>query len=251
MPRAREDGDSFAKSQFIDTLADTQMEPANIAVNAGVADLKVLYHNGKVALPVTVTIQTSTNLHRGVHMSRLVQAASQRESRSIVRWLKGICATVNETQPGAFVTCRLEMPYSDRFIPITIRTTRNGAITYELVAKGMTACPCSRKMIGVGHMQRAEILMTLASRKELDITETIRMMDECFSAVPKENMKRVEEAKKILEAQENPRFAEDLVRECVKRFPNALYVKARCFESIHDHDALATWSRNNGWSPAL
>jgi GTP cyclohydrolase FolE2 len=251
MPRSREHVDSLAKSQFIDTLADTQMEPANLAVNAGVADLRVLYHNGKVALPVSVTIQTSTNLHRGVHMSRLVQAASRRESRSIEKWLKGICASVNDTQPGAFVTCRFEMPYSDRFIPVAIRTTRSGAITYQLVAKGMTACPCSKKMIGVGHMQRAEIVMTLKSRKELDMVETIRMMDECFSAVPKEKMKRVDEAKKILEAQDNPRFAEDLVRECVKRFPNSLHVQARCFESIHDHDALATWSRNNGWLPAL
>jgi len=30
---------------------------------------------------------------------------------------------------------------------------RFGAI--QVHAKGMTACPCSKKMIGVGHMQRA------------------------------------------------------------------------------------------------
>jgi len=227
------------------------MEPANLAVNSGVADLKVLYHNGKVTLPVSLTIQTTTALHRGVHMSRLVHAAGQYESASIERWLKRICALVNDTQPGSFATCKFEMPYADRFIPITIRTTQNGGITYQLTAKGLTACPCSKRMIGVGHMQRAEILMTLKSRKELDMVETIRTMDSCFSAVPKENMKRVEEAKKILEAQDNPRFAEDLVRECVKRFPRALHVQARCFESIHAHDVVATWSKNDGWAPAL
>ncbi len=55
----------------------------------------------------------------------------------------------------------------------------------------------------------------------------------------------------ILEAQANPKFAEDLVRECVKRFPNALHVSTRCFESIHAHDAFATWSAKPGWIPAF
>ncbi len=70
-------------SDFIDTYADTQNEPAALAIDAGVSDLKVLYHDGKVALPVHLTIQTSTGLHRGVHMSRLVHAASSHDSPDI------------------------------------------------------------------------------------------------------------------------------------------------------------------------
>jgi GTP cyclohydrolase FolE2 len=69
--------------------------------------------------------------------------------------------------------------------------------------------------------------------------------------MPTEKMKRIEEAKKILEAQENGRFAEDLVRECAKRFPNSLYISSRCYESIHAHDAIATWSKKAGWAPLL
>ena len=115
----------------------------------------------------------------------------------------------------------------------------------------MTACPCSKKMIGVGHMQRAEISLVLRSRKAIDSLLAIGLINECFSAAPKEEMKRVEEAKKILEAQANPKFAEDLVRECVSRFPDAEYVNARCFESIHLHDAVATWSARPGWMPVI
>jgi len=115
----------------------------------------------------------------------------------------------------------------------------------------MTACPCSKKMIGVGHMQRAELTLITKSVKPLDAPATVAKISECFSATPREEMKRVEEAKKILEAQENPRFAEDLVRECVRRFPNALYVGGRCFESIHAHDAVASWSARPGWTPAV
>lgn len=235
--------------QFIDVLADTQIEPAEVVVDAGVSDLKVLYHSGNVAMPVSLTIQTSTGAHRGVHMSRLVHAASTRQGDGIESWLKAICADVNRTQPGARISCAFEIPYADQFIPVVIKTSEKGAIRYQFTAKGMTACPCSKRMIGIGHMQRAEITMVLERRTPLDSNSAIEKLGECFSAIPTERMKRVEEARKILEAQANARFAEDLVRECIKRFPNALYVKARCFESIHAHDAIATWAKNARAAP--
>src|SRR2546428_2591427 len=75
--------EALRPSHFIDILSDTQNEPAAVAIDAGVSDLKVLYHDGKVALPVQLSIQTSTGLHRGVHMSRLVQAASAHDSQDV------------------------------------------------------------------------------------------------------------------------------------------------------------------------
>jgi GTP cyclohydrolase FolE2 len=241
--------EALRPSQYVDALTDTQNEPAALAIDAGVSDLKVLYHDGKVALPVNLSIQTSTGLHRGVHMSRLVQAASSHDSPDIVTWLRRICRDVNATQPGSSVTCAFEFPYADQFIPVAIKTSQAGSVQYRFTAKGMTACPCSKKMIGVGHMQRAEIVMMVKARKPLDMLKLIDKVEECFSAVPTEKMKRSEEAKKILEAQDHARFAEDLVRECARRFPNADYIRARCFESIHAHDAIATWSKRTGWVP--
>jgi GTP cyclohydrolase FolE2 len=236
-------------SQYINTLTDTQNEPAAVAIDAGVSDLQVLYHDGKVALPVHLAIQTSTGLHRGVHMSRLVHAALSHGPQEIVSWLRRICKDVNATQPGASVTCSFELPYADQFIPVSIKTSQAGSINYRLTAKGMTACPCSKKMIGVGHMQRAEIVMMVKARKPIDMLRLVEKMEECFSAMPTEKMKRIEEAKKILEAQDHARFAEDLVRECARRFPNAIHIRGRCFESIHAHDAIATWSKKSGWVP--
>jgi len=183
-------------------------------------------------------------------MSRLVRAANRR-SRNIEEWLRSISREVNRSQPGTRVTGRFEMPFADHFVNVAISTTQTGAATYQLTANGMTACPCSKKMIGVGHMQRAEINLILKSNDPLDLARASGKLEECFSAVPKEELKRIEEAKKILEAQENPKFAEDLVRECMKRFPTALFISGRCFESIHAHDAIATWSRKPGWLPAL
>jgi GTP cyclohydrolase FolE2 len=239
------------RTPYIDTSADVQQEPSSIAVNAGVANLRVIYSSGNLSIPVSLNIQTSTGLHRGVHMSRLVHAASGRKSRSVEGWLRQICAEVNRTQPGTEVTCSLELPYADQLAKVEIHATERGATTYRFAVQGITACPCSKKMTGIGHMQRAELTMIIRSQGALDASALIGRMEECFSALPVEEMKRIDEARKILEAQDNPRFAEDLVRECVKRFPNALFVAGRCFESIHAHDAFATWSARPGWMPVF
>jgi len=237
--------------EYIDATADVQSESSRFPVDAGISNLRVLYTSGKLSMPVQLSIQTSTGFHRGVHMSRLVKAANARKAEGMEEWLRWIAGEVNKTQPGSTVTCTYELPYEDRFARVTIRTTERGAPTYRFAVDGMTACPCSRKMIGIGHMQRAELALVLKGRKALDPMQVVERISECFSASPKEELKRLEEAKKILEAQANPRFAEDLVRECVGRFPNALFVTARCFESIHLHDAVATWSARPGWAPIL
>ena len=236
---------------IIDATADVQSEVSRVPVDAGVAKLKVLSSVGNIRMPVELSIQTSTGFHRGVHMSRLVKAANGRKARGMEEWLRWICGEVNRTQPGSSVTATFDLPYEDQFAKVTMRATQRGAITYMFVVEGMTACPCSKKMIGIGHMQRAQMSVVLRSGKPLDSMEVVGRIAECFSATPREHMKRLEEAKKILEAQANPRFAEDLVRECVRRFPNALFVGGRCFESIHAHDAVATWSSKPGWMPVL
>ena len=236
---------------LIDATADVQSEPSKLVVDAGVANLRVLGVSGNLTMPVELTVQTSTGLHRGVHMSRLVKAANARRAKGMEQWLRWICAEVNRTQPGSSVAATFELPYGDQFAEVTMRATQRGAVTYRYVVDGMTACPCSKKMIGIGHMQRAEITLVLKSEKVLDSMKVVERVTECFSAMPKEHMKRLEEAKKILEAQANPRFAEDLVRECVSRFPKALFISGKCFESIHAHDALATWSAKPGWMPVV
>ena len=251
MRQAKDHSEQIASTQFLDPLADIQSEVSEVAVDAGVDNLRVLYHDGQTSIPVTLEILTSTGPHRGVHMSRLVHASSSKEGTGIEGWLRAVCREVNKSQPGTRVTCRFELPYDDQFVPVAIRASEKGLLRYEFTAMGMTACPCSRRMIGIGHMQRAELKLVVDSKGRVDMMETISKLDQCFSAVPTEKMKRVEEAKKILEAQENGRFAEDLVRECAKRFPDSLYIRSRCFESIHAHDAVATWSKRPGWAPLV
>ena len=247
----RRQGRAADALDYIDATADVQAETSQLPVDAGIANFRVIGSSGSFSMPVELSIKTSTGLHRGVHMSRLVKAANSRKPRGVEQWLRWICKEVNQTQPGSSVTASFELPYDDQFAKVTMRATQRGSVTYRYVVDGMTACPCSKKMIGIGHMQRARLTVFLKSDKPLNSMSVLGRITECFSAFPIEYMKRLDEAKKILEAQANPKFAEDIVRECVNRFPNALFISGRCFESIHSHDAVASWSARPGWMPVL
>ncbi|MFQ6011316.1 MAG: GTP cyclohydrolase, FolE2/MptA family, partial [Nitrososphaerales archaeon] len=110
---------------------------------------------------------------------------------------------------------------------------------------GITACPCSKEITGIGHMQRSRLRIEVTSNNTLNFEEVALKMSECFSAEPVEFLKRADEAEKILEAQANPKFVEDIVRDCLERFPTASKIEARSWESIHAHDAVAIWRKED------
>jgi GTP cyclohydrolase FolE2 len=224
-------------------VPDVQMQAADLLVVAGIADLRMLFYAPRWTLPIWLSVLTGTNGHRGVHMSRLVRAANRHAHGEYLELaLRRICAEVNRTQPGTRVRCELEYPFRDQFMPIHIELAESGAINYTFERTGMTACPCSKAIAGVGHMQRTTLQLRLTSDEIVDFEEVALRLDECFSASPVQMLKRTEEAVKVQEAQANPRFVEDVVRECVRRFPEAEQVMARALESIHAHDAVAIWS---------
>ena len=74
-------GDGSADAlDIIDATADVQSESSRMPVDAGIAKLRVLSRAGSISMPVELSVQTSTGLHRGVHMSRLVKAANGRKA---------------------------------------------------------------------------------------------------------------------------------------------------------------------------
>ncbi len=223
--------------------ADVQSEYSRTDVRAGVTGLKMMLRVGRYVLPADFTVTTLTHHSRGVHMSRLVRAAQDHsDSAHVEDALKGIVRQANSTQKGASATVRFNYPFKDIFIPVEIGLQKN-VFTYVLKSPGITACPCSKKMAGVGHMQRAWLTVALNSRTFVDIEEQAVKMLSCFSAETTAMMKRAEEAMKVVESQKNPRFVEDVVRDAARKFPEAFYVEARSEESIHMHDAVAVVDR--------
>lgn len=227
----------------LDLEADVQSEYSRTDVRAGVTGLKMMLRVGRYVLPADLTVTTMTHHTRGVHMSRLVKAAQDHsDSAHVEDALKGIVREANSTQKGASASVRFNYPFKDIFIPVEIRLQKS-VFTYLLKSPGITACPCSKKLAGVGHMQRAWLTVALNSRTFVDVEEQAVRMLSCFSAETTAMMKRAEEAVKVVESQRNPMFVEDVVREAARKFPEAFYVEARSEESIHMHDAFAVVDR--------
>ncbi len=222
---------------------EVQDEPADFKVNAGVSGLKTIYRCGGLVFPITLSVTVPTE-RRGVHMSRLVGAVlNNTQGRNIEDALRAMCREVNATQQGCRVKCEFNYPVGDQFMETSVELEESGPIEYSFKKYGVAACPCSKRLCGIGHTQRAYISVQLKSEKIVDFLQVAARIDSCFSATLSEQLKRDEEAKKITEAQIRPRFVEDLVRECIKNFPDADRVEARSFESIHAHDAISYWTR--------
>jgi GTP cyclohydrolase FolE2 len=223
---------------------EVQDQPADNTVEAGITGLNTIYKCGSLAFPISLTVTVPTK-RRGVHMSRLVGAVLKNtEGRNIEDALRAICREVDSTQDGCKVKCEFEYPIGDQFMGVSVQIKGAGAIRYSFRKLGITACPCSKEMCGIGHMQRSSLRVEVQSDNVIDFIEVASKLDSCFSATLSEQLKRNEEASKILAAQEKPRFVEDLVRACLKLFPSADFIEARSQESIHAHDAMAFWRRD-------
>jgi GTP cyclohydrolase FolE2 len=231
----------------LDSLPDVQMQTADVDVRAGVRGFSTVFTGSRWALPVKLSIMVDTKNSRGVHMSRLISATQNRMKGDYIETaLTAICKEVDRTQPGCEITAELSYPVRDQFLEVKIIMQKEEEdIQYTFEKVGITACPCSKEITGIGHMQRSRLRIEVASQNTLNFEEVALKMAECFSAEPVEFLKRADEAEKILEAQANPKFVEDIVRDCLERFPTASKIEARSWESIHAHDAVAIWRKED------
>ena len=238
---------SLSNDAVTEKDSDVQQERAAIDVQAGISGLRLMlsFRHVQPRLPVTISILTSTFGHRGVHMSRLVSAAQAELNgvQTVEGYLRNVCRKIDETQPESTVESEFELSYLDQFVRIKVSASRMRPFSYSFLVGGITSCPCSRKTSGIGHMQRASLELDIDSNSALspNFFQMISKLSECFSSSPVAFLKRRDEAELVLEAQENSRFVEDLVRECLKRFPDARRIEVKSSESIHMHDATAKW----------
>jgi GTP cyclohydrolase FolE2 len=222
---------------------EVQDRPGGQAVEAGISNLRIMYKSGNLSLPVVLTLTVPT-VKRGVHMSRLVGAVLRNSQGGLLEdALRRMCSEVDSTQSGCRVRAELQYPINDQFMDITVVLNASGSMEYTFRKFGITACPCSREECGIGHMQRSSISVNLTSDSPLDFVDVASKLDSCFSATLSEHLKRHQEASKITQAQAKPRFVEDLVRECLKLFPQSRRIEARSLESIHSHDAVAYFTQ--------
>ncbi|MCL2712091.1 MAG: GTP cyclohydrolase MptA [Methanomassiliicoccaceae archaeon] len=140
---------------------------------------------------------------------------------------------------------------------------RNGSLSKTIGVEviGMTACPCAQETVGnvlncksdvavMSHNQRniCTVSMTMNENENVEANELIDIVESSFSSPTYEILKRDDEAAVVINAHNNPKFVEDVVRDVLKRvvdryteLPDDVYlvVRSESEESIHKHNAFA------------
>ncbi len=138
---------------------------------------------------------------------------------------------------------------------------------------GMSACPCAmetarHKMVEAGtppnpdlpfitHNQRNVVSRSVDVPEGTDVeaADLVKLCEEALSAPTYELLKRGDEGDLVLQAHDDPKFVEDVVREAlhlvVDRYPNlpadvVVHCSSEAQESIHKHNAYAERSTTLG-----
>ncbi|MCQ2085835.1 MAG: GTP cyclohydrolase MptA [archaeon] len=143
------------------------------------------------------------------------------------------------------------------------RCIKGGKVTKTLGVQvtGMTACPCAQENVArilgcskewpvITHNQRnvCTVVMELEDSVDVEADDLIDLVNDCYSSPTFGILKRDDEAVVVINAHNNPKFVEDVVREVLKkivkqytRVPDDTVVIARSEseESIHKHNAYA------------
>ncbi len=134
---------------------------------------------------------------------------------------------------------------------------------------GWTTCPCAMEGVRgkfkekypkssevldeipvITHNQRNKttLMIEVPIKKEVEVNDLIDIVENSLSSSTHEILKRDDEAEVVIQAHENPKFVEDVVRDILSEildryqdFPDDTHVevKSESEESIHKHNAVA------------
>jgi GTP cyclohydrolase FolE2 len=224
-------------------LKDIHEEQAeDLGIEAGVSNFNVIIKSHKWTLFTEIELLTPLKDKRGVHMSRLILPAMV-ECESVEQFIDQTKKSIFEkVKDYPYIKVRFKFPWRDQFPTIIVENYTSVLNTYTYVLKGATACPCSRANIGIGHMQKCRLIVTFTNGAPYPKFEDIfLLLDKCFSSPLSEKLKRNEESAMIMNAQDNAKFVEDVVRDAIHFIPLLEYARAESDESIHSHKAIAEW----------
>lgn len=149
----------------------------------------------------------------------------------------------------------------------TTGTTATSTRRVGVQVVGMSACPCAMETVRhklqaqgrklpadlpfITHNQRNKVTLVLDLPGDVDVeaADLVQVCEESLSAPTFELLKRGDEGDLVLQAHQNPRFVEDVVREVLHKAadryaprlgPGAkVFVSSEAEESIHKHNAYA------------
>jgi GTP cyclohydrolase IV len=213
------------------------------------------------------------NEKKGIHMSRLVESINEIISKQ--------CGQPKESFEaiGKDILTELQKRHHYKRGEITMRTTilvrrhtpvsgkptdepfevgvkvmvdgTNFRKNLNVKAIGNTLCPHSLETThGKAHVQRAEIDLSIetAAEEKIMLEELIDICENSFSSPTYTVLKTVDEASLVEAMFRNPKFVEDVARDCFKQtrnlnFKGKVKIRVVSLESIHKHNAVSEIER--------
>lgn len=252
----------------IQSYADDRNLPIDGVGVRGVRYLITLRTAEGGVMPTVATVALSVALApstRGAHMSRFIELLeSQREPLDPKRFEELVHAMLDrlEASSGAI---KMEFPYFVRkiapvsgatsFLDYEVnwhgRVSTEGLYSFamEVRVPVTSLCPCSKEISAYGaHNQRSLITVRAELSGELPVEKLIVIAETCASCELFGLLKRPDEKYVTERAYDNPKFAEDLVRDVALALRDeprvgAFIVESENFESIHNHSVFARIER--------
>jgi len=136
------------------------------------------------------------------------------------------------------------------------KTEDSSTFTMEAIIVGTSLCPCSKEISeNSAHNQRAIVEVSAKIKNDgfLWIEDLIDLIEMSCSGKMYSVLKRVDEKAITEYMYANPKFVEDIVRDCAFNLSQVsdildYNVKVSSEESIHQHNAVAILSGSNGTS---
>lgn len=197
---------------------------------------------------------------KGTHMSRFLEVLQDRDEFSLGT-VPDILEEVQKRLEADDAYLEVAFPYFlERHAPVSgarslmeypcaFHASRCGStldFTLCVQVPVTTLCPCSKAVSRYGaHNQRGLVDVELRFDGMIWIEDVVERVERCASSPLYALLKREDEKYVTEKAYENPRFVEDLVRDCaiaLRELPGVRWLRVSCenLESIHNHSAWAS-----------
>ena len=200
---------------------------------------------------------------RGTHMSRFIEILDRHRGRMTLHNIDPILTEMREKLDASSAHLEIAFPYFiEKTAPVSgqksimvydckfIASQSDGddELIVEVNVPVMSLCPCSKEISDRGaHNQRSIVTVRVKTKAFVWIEDIIELVEGTASSDVYALLKREDEKYITEKAYDNPRFAEDMVRQIAVELENMpeitwFSVESENYESIHNHNAYASVS---------
>lgn len=204
---------------------------------------------------------------RGTHMSRFIEILDRHRGRMTLDNIAPILTEMREKLDARSAHLEIAFPYfiektapvskqksimvyNCKFIASQDEPNGHDDLIVEVSVPVMSLCPCSKEISDRGaHNQRSIVTVRIKMAELVWIEDIVTCVEAAASSDVYALLKREDEKYITEKSYDNPRFAEDMVRQIAVELENMpqitwFSVETENYESIHNHNAYAAVSRS-------